>query len=56
MGKIISMNGYIYLVEGDRGFEVYQNLGKDINDPRWADEVKEMQKPKKKANKKKDEN
>lgn len=42
MGKIISMNGYIYEVDGARGFEVYQNLGKDINDPMWENEIKEM--------------
>jgi len=39
MEKIIKMNGYVYLVEGDRkGFETYYNMGKDPDDPRWEED------------------
>lgn len=57
MKKIISKDGYIYLVEGDIGFETYYNLGKDPDDPMWKEEVKEMniEKPKKNKKQKKSE-
>ena len=53
MGKIVRMNGYVYLVEGwdKKGFETYYNLGKDPDDPMWADELIGT-KPNKKKNKK----
>ena len=39
MEKIIKINGYVYLVEGDRkGFETYYNMGKDPDDPRWEED------------------
>ena len=39
MEKIIKMNGYVYLVKGDRkGFETYYNMGKDPDDPRWEED------------------
>ena len=52
MEKIIKMNGYVYLVEGDIGFETYHKLGKDQE--YW--ENLEKPKPKKKKTKKEDEN
>ena len=43
MTRTERINGYVYLVEGDRkGFETLYNLGKDPDDPRWADEIKEI--------------
>lgn len=58
--KEISMNGYIYLVDGDGRFNTYYRMGKDPNDERWQEELKEIEmisideeeKPKKKKNKK----
>lgn len=49
MQKIIKKNGFVYLVENwDRkGFETYHNMGKDIDDPKWKEEVKDMTKRKK---------
>lgn len=29
MQKIIRKNGFVYLVDGEKGFETYYNLGKD---------------------------
>lgn len=57
MKKIVKNDGYIFLVEGSIGFETYYNLGKDIDDPRWSEEVKEIveNKPKKASKKKKSE-
>jgi ribosomal protein L24E len=40
-------NGYVYLVSGRKGFEIYFNMGKDPDDPIW--------KPKKKRKKTKKE-
>lgn len=62
MSKIIKMGGYVYQVEGEKGFEVYTNMGKDIDDPMWEEEAKELKeieiipidKPKKKKTKKED--
>lgn len=50
MDKIIKRDGFVYLVKGcDRkGFETFYKLGKDIDDPRWSEEVKEMEIPKEK--------
>lgn len=57
MEKIIKKDGFVYLVEGDRGFETIRNMGKDIDDPRWKEEVEKMvhNKPKKVDKKKKSE-
>lgn len=54
MERIEKINGYVYIVEGNRkGFETYYNMGKDSEDPRWKEED---EKPKQKRNKtKKDE-
>lgn len=45
MQRIEKKNGYVYLVEGEKGFETYYNLGKDYD--YW-----EKPKQKKKWNKK----
>ena len=43
MTRTERINGYVYLVEGDRkGFETFYNLGKDIESPIWKDEVDEI--------------
>lgn len=42
MGKIVKLNGYVYDVSGEEGFETYFKLGKDIDDPMWKEEVEEM--------------
>ncbi len=56
MARIEKKNGYVYLVEGDKGFETYYNMGKDIEDERWKEEAKEVvEKLMKKTNKKKSE-
>lgn len=52
MGKIIKKDGYVYYVEGEKGFETFHNLGKDIDDPMWAEETREF-KPIKNTRKKK---
>lgn len=55
MERIIKKNGFVYLVQhwDKKGFEIYHNLGKDIDDPRWKEEE---EKPKQKKGKsKKDE-
>lgn len=54
MQVIKKINGYVYLVEGDRkGFETFYNLGKDPDDPMWQEKE---EKPKQKRGKaKKDE-
>lgn len=49
MSKIEKLNGYVYLVEGAKGFETYYRLGKDPDE--LEKEIVE-DKPKK-ANKKK---
>ena len=46
MEYIEKKNGYVYLVTGDKGFETFYNMGKDIDDPMWAED-----KPKKKRKK-----
>jgi len=33
-------NGYVYLVSGRKGFEIYFNMGKDPNDERWVNKNK----------------
>lgn len=48
MDKIIRKGGYVYLMEGDKGFETFYNLGKDENDPMWKEEVEKMNFNKKK--------
>lgn len=55
MDKIIKKDGYVILVLDyeKKGFETYCNLGKDIDDPRWKEEIEE--KPKKLKNTKKEE-
>lgn len=50
------MNGFIYLVEGEKGFETFYKVGKDPDSPIWAEEITELGiKPKKKNKKKKTE-
>lgn len=54
MEKIVKMNGYVYLViEHDvyGRHTTFKNLGKDPDDPMWADELNGT-KPNKKKNKK----
>ena len=51
----IKKDGYVFLVEEHDAYglaNTYYNLGKDIDDPMWKEEVKEMsqEKPKKKKN------
>lgn len=46
----IKKDGYVFLVEEHDAygrFPTYYNLGKDINDPRWHEEVEEMSSKKK---------
>lgn len=43
MGQIIKKNGYAYLVEGNKGFETWFNLGKIVEE--------EAPKPKKRKKK-----
>lgn len=54
MEKITKINGFVYLVKDfeRKGFETFYNLGKDIDDPMWKEEVEEMKFSKKKTNKK----
>lgn len=54
MEKIVRKNGYVYLVEGEKGFETFYNLGKDIDDPKWGEEAKEIKKKYEKKKKKKE--
>ena len=54
MEKIIKANGYAYLVKGDKGFETYYNLGKDVDSPIW--EEKEKKPTQRKSKKQKKEN
>lgn len=43
MDKIVKENGYVYFVERyNTNFQIYYNLGKDMDDPMWADEVNEL--------------
>ena len=42
MGKIEKKNGFVYLVQGAKGFETYFRLGKDLDSPMWKEEVKEF--------------
>ena len=58
--KKVTIDGYVYLVEGDGRFNTYYRMGKDPDDERWQEELKEIEmisidedeKPKKKKNKK----
>ena len=45
MDKIIKKDGYIWAVENylNKGFETYRKLGKDPDDPRWFEEVKQIE-------------
>lgn len=61
MNKIIRKDGYVFLVEGEKGFETFHNLGKDFDDPRWHEKeeveiietpIEEEIKPKKISKKK----
>lgn len=49
--KIVKKDGYVFHVFGDN-HSTWYNMGKDPDDPMWAEEVKEM---KKKWKKKKEE-
>ena len=49
MERIEKMNGFVYLVEGEDGFETYHNLGKDPDDPMWKEESPKKGKKKKKS-------
>ena len=49
MERIEKRNGYVYLVDGKKGFETHFKLGKDPDDPMWKEEIKEIKKPKKKT-------
>ena len=52
MTRTERINGYVYLVEGDRkGFETFYNLGKDPDDPRWKEDTET---PKQNKNKKRE--
>lgn len=45
MKYIEKKDGYVYLVEEnstDGRFKTHYRLGKDLDSPRWMDEVKEM--------------
>lgn len=42
MEKIEKRDGFVYLVKGDKGFETYYNMGKDIDDPRWYEDDGEL--------------
>ena len=56
MGKIVKKDGYVYYVEGEKGFETFHNLGKDPS--YWEsleNENKEVERPKKRFNRKKNE-
>jgi len=52
MQRIVKKNGFVYLVEGEKGFETFYNLGKDIDSPIWKEEVKKMKNSKTKKKKK----
>lgn len=58
--KIVKKRGYVYLVEGEKGFETFFNLGKDYDDPKWhenehvEEEKIENEKPKKRKRKSED--
>ena len=51
MKEIIRKNGYVYLVEGEKGFEIFHYLGKDPDYWEKKEEPKEIEtieeKPKK---------
>lgn len=52
MERIKKINGFVYLVEGEKkGFETFYNLGKDIDSPIWKEEEND-EKPKKVKTKK----
>ena len=57
--KILKKGGYVYLVEGEKGFETFFNLGKDYDDPMWHENVEKeeiiFEKPKKNKKQKKSE-
>lgn len=42
MKKIIKRNGFVYMAEIEPAYSTWVNLGKDPDDPRWKEEVKEM--------------
>ena len=54
MEQIIKKDGFVYLVQNwDRkGFEIYHNMGKDFDDPRWKEQD---EKPKQKKGRMKNE-
>lgn len=39
MGNIVKKDGFVYWVEGHKGFETYYNMGKDQDDERWNEEL-----------------
>lgn len=43
MERIEKIDGFVYLVKGDKGFETYYNLGKDPDDPRWYEDEEELE-------------
>lgn len=51
MGKIVKMNGYVYLVQEHDVYgrhTTFVNLGKDPDDPMWSEELNEIKTKKKK--------
>ncbi len=55
MKKIVKKDGYVYLAEIEPAYSTWVNLGKDIDDPRWKEEVEEMKIEKQKQKKTKKE-
>ena len=51
MERLVKINGYVYSVSGDKGFETFYNMGKDIDDPMWKEETDKMKKKWKKSKK-----
>lgn len=54
MEYIERKNGYVYIVREDSAdgrFKTYQKMGKDLESPMWADEVKEMSNKRKRQKK-----
>ena len=43
MKRIEKINGYVYEVTGEKGFETYFSLGKDPDDEMWKDELEELE-------------
>lgn len=54
MEKIVHKEGKVFLVQDYdmKGFETYIYLGKDEEDPRWFEEVKELKTQKNEKSKK----